>query len=116
MPIPEGHYHELKHGRKFNPRERWIVPSAVVVFVALAIAAAILISVDGKAHKSGHGCINVSAATAIGGSDLYRCGSQARALCTAPTPQHRSKDFLAFRRALADACRKAGLPVPAVRS
>jgi hypothetical protein len=116
MPIPEGHYRELKHGRKFNPRERWIVPAAVAVFVAIAIAAGIAISVDGKAHKSHAGCINVSAATAIGGSDLYRCGSQARALCTAPAPAGHSHNFLAFRRALADACRKAGLPVPAVPS
>ena len=82
MPIPEGHYHELKHGRKFNPRERWIVPSAVVLVVAIAIAVGIAITVSGKQHKSHAGCIDVRAATAIGGSDLYRCGSQARALCT----------------------------------
>ena len=114
--IPEGHYHELKDGRKFNPRERWVVRGAVVVAVAVAIAVAITISVDGQQHTSHAGCIDVSAATAIGGSELYRCGSQARALCTTPTPAGRSKDFLAFRSALADACRKAGLPVPAVRS
>jgi hypothetical protein len=114
MPIPEGHYHDLKHGRKFNSRERWLVPGAVVVVGAIAIAAAIAISVDGKQRTSHAGCIDVSAATAIGGSDLYRCGAAARELCTSPS----GKGFenLAFRQQLADACRKAGLPVPRVGS
>jgi hypothetical protein len=112
MPIPDGHYHELKHGRKFNPRERWLVPGAVVVFVAIAIAAAIAISVDGKQPRSHDGCIDVSAATAIGGSDLYRCGTAARELCTSRGGN--GFENVAFRRQLADACRKAGLPVPRV--
>ena len=113
MPIPEGHYHELKHGRKFNPRERWVVRGAVVVAVAVAIAVAITISVDGQQHTSHAGCIDVSAATAIGGSDLYRCGTAARELCASRA----GNGFeLAFRDALADACRKAGLPVPRVGS
>jgi hypothetical protein len=113
MPIPEGQYHELKHGRKFNSRERWLVPGAVVVVVVIAIAATVAIVLDGQQHKSKHGCINVSAATAIGGSDLYRCGTAARLLCASRA----GNGFeVAFRQALADACRKAGLPVPRVGS
>jgi hypothetical protein len=63
-------------------------------------------------RQSRNGCIDVSAATVIGGSELYRCGSAARALCT--TPGAGSSQNVAFSRALAEACRKAGLPVPAV--
>jgi hypothetical protein len=113
MPIPEGHYHELKHGRKFNQRERWLVPGAVVVILAIAIAATVAIVLDGQQHKSQHGCVDVRAATAIGGSDLYRCGAAARNLCLS-RPGNGFE--IAFRQALADACRKAGLPVPRVSS
>jgi len=77
----------------------------------LAILAVVLvISLTSRQRTSGHGCVDVSAATAIGGSELYRCGAAARALCT--QPGRGGQEFVSFQRALADACRKAGLPVP----
>jgi hypothetical protein len=77
----------------------------------------VVVAVSFTSHQrtSRRGCIDVSAATVIGGSELYRCGAAARGLCTAtggdrrPSPHGQN---IAFRRALADACRKAGLPVP----
>jgi hypothetical protein len=79
-----------------------------VVVIAVAIA------FTSHQRKSRDGCVDVSAATVIGGSELYRCGTAARQLCTAPS-DHGSEN-IAFRQQLAAACRKAGLPVPSVGS
>ena len=77
------------------------------------IVVIVAISFTSKQRTSANGCIDVSAATVIGGSELYRCGDGGtRPVQRAQRPrggrQHR------LPRALADACRKAGLPVPAV--
>lgn len=85
-----------------------MIGSAVGLVAALAVA--LVIAFGSGQRTSGRGCIDVSAATVIGGSELYRCGSAARALCT--EPGHPGTAFLSFQRALAEACRKAGLPVP----
>jgi hypothetical protein len=108
--IPPGHWQEVTSRRKLGRRERWFVASGATLVAALVIVVAI--SFTSVQKTSGHGCVDVSAATAIGGSELYRCGSEARALCTAPAGPGREN--LAFRRALANACRQAGLPVPPV--
>ena len=76
------------------------------------IVVAVIIAFTSVQRQSRNGCIDVSAATVIGGSELYRCGRAARALCTEPGGEHSSN--VSFARALAEACRKAGLPVPAV--
>lgn len=89
-------------------RERWVVGAGLTLLAALI--AALAISLTSHQRTSGHGCIDVSAATVIGGSELYRCGAAARALCT--QPGHAGAEFASFQRALAAACRKAGLPVP----
>jgi hypothetical protein len=89
-------------------RDRWLVGSGVALLAALAVVLAI--SLSSHQRRSGHGCIDVSAATAVGGSELYRCGAAARALCT--QPDNGGREFVSFQRALAAACRKAGLPVP----
>jgi hypothetical protein len=89
-------------------RERWFLGSALALLGALAIVLAI--SLASHQRVSGHGCIDVSAATVIGGSELYRCGPAARALCG--QPGRTGREFVSFQRALAAACRSAGLPVP----
>jgi hypothetical protein len=71
---------------------------------------AVVIAFTSHQRKSHDGCIDVSAATVIGGSELYRCGAAARGLC--PSPRGNGSENIAFRQQLADACRKAGLPVP----
>ena len=100
MPLPTGHWDHSSGPRRLRPRERWLIGGVLGVVAAGVVA--VVIALASHQHKSRNHCIDVSAATAIGGSELYRCGSQARALCTTPTPTGRSKDFLAFRRALAD--------------
>ena len=108
--IPSGHWQEeaVAGPRKITKRERWILGGVLAVVAVLAVTVAI--SFTSKQRTSANGCIDVSAATVIGGSELYRCGSAARALCTAPVSG--SSQNVAFSRALAEACRKAGLPAP----
>ena len=110
--IPSGHWQETPSApRKITRRERWILGS--VLAAAAVIVVLVAISFTSKQRTSANGCIDVSAATVIGGSELYRCGTAARDLCSAPNGPSAS-DNISFRRALAEACRKAGLPVPAV--
>jgi uncharacterized membrane protein len=110
--LPAGHYQQISQPRTLGVREKWILGS--VLGLVAVIAVAVVVAFTSVQKQSHNGCIDVSAATVIGGSELYRCGAGARALCTAPSGAGTSN--LAFRRALADACRKAGLPVPAAPS
>jgi hypothetical protein len=111
--VPSGHWQEEASSgpRRITRRERWILGGVLAVVAVLVVIVAI--SFTSKQRTSANGCIDVSAATVIGGSELYRCGTAARDLCTAPTATG-ATDNISFRRALADACRKADLPVPAV--
>lgn len=95
--------------RRITRRERWILGGVLALVAVLVVTVAV--SFTSKQRTSHNGCIDVSAATVIGGSELYRCGAAARDLCTAPNGPT-ATDNISFRRALADACRKAGLPVP----
>jgi hypothetical protein len=113
MPLPTGHWEHSTGPRQINRRERWLI-AGVLAGVAL-VAIAVVIAFTTHQHKSRNGCIDVSAATAIGGSELYRCGTAARQLCTSPAAGNGSEN-IAFRQQLAEACRKAGLPIPRVSS
>ncbi len=106
--LPPGHAQRAARPLRVGRRERWFLGSGLVLLAALA--AVLVLSLTSHQRTSGHGCVDVSAATVIGGSELYRCGAAARALCT--QPGHVGSEFASFQRALADACRKAGLPVP----
>jgi hypothetical protein len=108
--IPTGHWQEVSRPPKIGRREQWIIGSGVALLAMLAVA--IAIAFTSVQRTSRNGCIDVSAATVIGGSELYRCGAAARALCTAPGGPGTAN--ISFRRALADACRRAGLPVPSL--
>jgi hypothetical protein len=109
MPLPIGHGQPAGPPR-VSRRERWLI--GAVLFVTAVLAIVVVVSFTSHQKRSQHGCIDVSAATVIGGSELYRCGAAARGLCTSATGT--GEQNISFRRALADACRKAGLPVPPV--
>jgi hypothetical protein len=109
MPLPIGHWQATETPR-VSRRERWMI--ATVLVASAVIAVVVVISFTSHQRTSHDGCIDVSAATVIGGSELYRCGASARGLCTAATGG--GEQNISFRRALADACREAGLPVPRV--
>jgi hypothetical protein len=109
--LPPGHAERATRPLRIGRRERWFLASGAALLVALA--ATLAVSLGSHQRVSGHGCIDVSAATVIGGSELYRCGAAARAVCAAPGQADR--EFASFQRALVAACRKARLPV-ALRS
>jgi hypothetical protein len=109
--MPTGHGREVFGAPRFSYREKWIVGVGVAMIAVLVVV--VVISFTSVQRKSQNGCIDVSAATVIGGSELYRCGEAARDLCSTPNGPG-AADNISFRRALADACSKAGLPVPSV--
>jgi hypothetical protein len=76
--VPSGHWQEAPSGpRRITRRERWILGGVLAVVAVLVVIVAI--SFTSKQRTSANGCIDVSAATVIGGSELYRCGTAARA-------------------------------------
>ncbi len=110
MILPSGHYQEVSAPHTIGRREKWIIASVLGLLAVIGVV--VIVAFTSVQRQSRNGCIDVSAATVIGGSELYKCGAAARALCTEPGGEHSSN--VSFSRALADACRKAGLPVPAV--
>jgi hypothetical protein len=108
MPLPPGHYAQLTAPRRVGRRDRFIVGGGVLLLAAIAVAVAI--SFTSVRRQSRDGCVDVNAATVIGGSELYRCGATARALCAGRRSPRQS---VAFTHALDSACRQAGLPGPA---
>ena len=56
------------------------------------------ISFTSVQRQSRNGCIDVSAATVIGGSELYKCGGAARALCTEPGGEQSGYGWVGMRR------------------
>lgn len=106
--LPPGHAQRAARPQRIGRRERWMIGAGAALLSVLAVV--LVISLASHQRTSGHGCVDVSAATVIGGSELYRCGAAARALCT--QPGRAGREFLSFQHALADACRKAGLPAP----
>jgi|SRR5579875_2296204 len=110
--LPPGHANRPAGPRRLARRERWLLGGGGVVLAALAVV--LVISLSSRQRVSGHGCIDVSAATVIGGSELYRCGAAARAMCAGGGVA--SREFASFQRALTAACRKAGLQGPGRRS
>ncbi len=107
--LPPGHGQEVTQRRGLSRRERWLIGSVLGLLAVICVA--VVVAFTSVQKQSRNGCIDVSAATVIGGSELYRCGQAARDLCTQPGGQRSSN--VAFARALAEACHKAGLPVPA---
>ena len=107
---PPEHRPQTAAPRRLGAREKWIV-GAVIGLVGV-IAVLVVISFASPQRKSANGCIDVSAATVIGGSELYRCGAAARDLCSSPSSSGAQTTNVSFARAMSEACRKAGLPVP----
>ncbi len=72
------------------------------------IVVGVVISLTTATKHSGHGCIAVNLAYSTGGSQIYRCGAGARALCDGV-----GHVGLTGKpgQTVAVACRRAGLPV-----
>jgi hypothetical protein len=107
MIMPPGHGLSLRKPPVWSRREKRIVVAvagAVAVFM-IAVAVAVLTA----SHSTGNGCVDVQIPSPVGGSELYRCGGQARSMCRlvgAPGGYGGSAGAV-----IATECRKAGLPV-----
>jgi hypothetical protein len=104
--LPSGHYREVHAPRTPRRFDRPLLGFVVVVLVAGAIA--LVISLASSSKVSHNGCIAVSAAGPVGGSEVERCGTEARLLCAAS--EQGALTGQAFAQALVVECRKAGLP------
>lgn len=105
--LPPGHAQSIGQRRALSSREKWMIGSVLGVLAVLVAAVAISIGTAGK--TSGHGCVSISLAYSTGGTQTYRCGAAARALCDGVGRPGGLTGQPA--QTVAAACRKAGLPV-----
>jgi hypothetical protein len=81
--------------------------ASVLGLVAAAVAA-LTISFASGGRSTGNGCVDVTVQYVTGGTEIYRCGAQARSLCASVGTTGGNNGVLG--RAVASECRKAGLP------
>ena len=105
--LPPGHAEEVARRRAFTALERWMIRGVMTVIVIGVVALVVSFATGGK--KTGHGCISVALAYSTGGSQIYRCGAGARALCSAVGRTNGITGKPA--QALTIQCRKAGIAV-----
>jgi hypothetical protein len=105
--LPPGHAQTIRQRRPLAQREKWMLRGVLGGVAVLVVAVVIALTTQG--HKSGHGCVSVALAYSTGGAQMDRCGASARALCAGVG---RSGGITGKpAEAVAEACRKAGLPV-----
>jgi hypothetical protein len=104
--LPPGHYRQVREPRTRTGREKVLL--SVGALVVAGLVAAFLFSLTAQGHKSGHGCIDFTYLTIIGGGETYECGQLARTLCIARIAKNAGDH--AYYISLHEACRKAGLP------
>jgi K+-transporting ATPase KdpF subunit len=107
MVMPPGHGSEAQRLRPLQRREK-LLAGGVGGILAIALAIVLLVSLTHADRHSGHGCIAVSLAYSMGGTQDYRCGAAARAMCSEVDDPGLTG---AAGRDVARACRRAGLPV-----
>jgi hypothetical protein len=99
--IPPGH----GVSRGLSRREKWMVGGVLGVVAALALV--LVISFASSGPSSSHGCIYATVPAATGAQQVHECGATARATCRSVNTAYTAQ----AARAIAAACRKAGLPV-----
>jgi len=105
--MPLGHASEAQRPRPLRRREK-LLARGVGAATALALAIVLIVALAHGDRRSGHGCIAVSLAYSMGGTQTYACGARARALCARVGRPGLSG---AAGRDVARACRRAGLAV-----
>jgi hypothetical protein len=107
MPFAPGHFQHATRRRYRSRREQLAVRIAAVV--TLVLVGLVAFSLTNHQRTTGHGCIDFSYSTMIGGAEMYKCGTAARNLCATP-PSKKSIDG-DYQTELYAACRKAGIPI-----
>jgi len=101
------HQSEQQRLRPLQRREK-LLARGVGGVTAIALVVVLILSLTHADRRSGHGCIAVSLAYSMGGTQNYECGARARAMCSrVGAPGLKG----AAGRDVAVACRKAGLAV-----
>jgi hypothetical protein len=107
MAMGPGYTSEQPRLRPLRRRER-LLAGGVGGITAIALAVVLIIALTHADRRSGHGCIAVSLAYSMGGTQTYACRARARSMCShVGGPGLRG----AAGRDVARECRRAGLPV-----
>jgi hypothetical protein len=93
--------------RPLQRREK-LLARGVGGVTAILVATVLILSLTHADKRSGHGCIAVSLAYSMGGTQTDECGARARVMCARVGGQGLRG---AAGRDVARACRQAGLPV-----
>jgi hypothetical protein len=102
-----GLQHQSEQLRPLQRREK-LLARGVGGAAAIALAVILILSLTHADKRSGHGCIAVSLAYSMGGTQTDECGARARSMCSrVGAPGLKG----AAGSDVARACRKAGLPV-----
>jgi hypothetical protein len=104
--LPPGHARSISTPRRLRAREQWIIGSVLALLAAGVVV--LVISFASSGHTTGHGCIDVTVPGATGGTEIYRCGAEARALCASAATAGSQQPLLG--EATIAQCRKAGIP------
>ncbi len=105
--LPPGHAQTIRERRTPASREKWILRGVLGGVAVVVVALVIALTTQG--HKLGAGCVSVALAYSTGGAQIDRCGASARALCAGVGRSGGVTGKPA--ETVADACRKAGLPI-----
>jgi hypothetical protein len=107
MAMPLGHGSEQQRLRPLQRREK-VLARGVGGITAIVLVVVLIVSVTHADRRSGHGCIAVSLAYSMGGTQTYACAGRARSLCSqVGGPGLRGAAGADVTRA----CRRAGLAV-----
>jgi hypothetical protein len=105
--LPPGHAQAVGAGRRLTAREKWMVRSVAAVVAVIAVALIVSFATGGP--TSAKGCIYATIPGPVGAQQISECGSTARSTCASVfRPGAYTADSA---RTVADACRKARLPV-----
>jgi hypothetical protein len=105
--LPADHADRLRMPYRASRREKWMI--AWVLGVVAVIVAAVVISIGTPERHTTAGCVDVKFPTTIGAAEIYECGAKARALCGSVGAPGGVPNV--ENQAVAEQCRKAGLPV-----
>ncbi len=108
MAMPLGHGSEQQRLRPLQRREK-LLARGVGGVTAIALAVVLILSLTHGDRRSGHGCIAVSLAYSMGGTQTYACGARARTMCAGSAVRASAAPPVGTSRAPAagPACRSA---------
>jgi hypothetical protein len=105
--LPPGHAQAVATPRQLSRREKRLIRGVLAVLAVILVALVVSLATAGP--SSGHGCIHLTIPGDVGAQQIDQCGAQARDTCQ--TVNQPGSYPPASARAVAAACRRAGLPV-----